>query len=134
MTPKLIGSHPWLVILCYPSDQAIPVWPSHQYFRQLMSGLGEGGLFDYWNEISGGRLSAAGPNVISSIVPYPGQSGWRHCNKCLSLAFWDGSRLPGKCAGGDRHNHEQSSLYALAHSTAVEIFKLIRRLTLIFIY
>jgi hypothetical protein len=62
MAPKLKGSHPWAVILCVASDEKIPSWPPISHFLDLVSS-GHGGLYDYWNQVSGGLLDIKGSGV-----------------------------------------------------------------------
>jgi hypothetical protein len=64
MITKLKGSHPWLVILCCPSDRSVPTLPAPEYFAGFISGVGTGGLFDYWSQLSGGRFDLAGSRVL----------------------------------------------------------------------
>src|SRR5687767_14850144 len=64
VTTKLKGSHPWLVILCRPSDATLPPWPERDYFVKFISEPGAGGLYDYWSAISGQRLSLGGSRVF----------------------------------------------------------------------
>lgn len=64
MTTKLKGSHPWLVIICCPSDRSVPSWPTPDYFRSFISEAGAGGLFDYWSQVSGQRLDLSGSRVL----------------------------------------------------------------------
>jgi hypothetical protein len=54
-----------------------------------------------------------GSDVAAGIFETLGQPGWRWCSKCESLAFWDGSRDPGACVAGGRHDHGGSSYYAV---------------------
>jgi hypothetical protein len=63
MAPKLKGSHPWAVILCVASDEKIPTWPPISYFQDLIRTPGRGGLYDYWNQASGGLLDFNGSYV-----------------------------------------------------------------------
>lgn len=62
---------------------------------------------------------AVGSDFILGVQPWQGQPGWRHCRRCESLAFWDGTREPGLCSAGGRHDHSASSYYAVAHDSAV---------------
>jgi hypothetical protein len=61
---------------------------------------------------------AQGADVVCSITATNGQPGWRWCNKCEGLAFWDDSRPPGPCPKGDRHDHSDSAYYSLPHDTS----------------
>jgi len=180
MTTKLKGSHPWVVILCCPSDRDVPSSPTPDYFTSFISEAGAGGAYDFWSQISGGRLDLAGSrvlgwyrltqtvaqlptgpdsrsaaaalaraaataagedlsgyrytfalivdfdnfgnqgqDVVSRISAWRGQVGWRWCKNCECLAYWDGSREPGRCAGGIRHDHSGSSLYSIEHDTTI---------------
>lgn len=67
------GSHPWLVILCVPSDRNIPAWPDLAYFKGLMS-PGSGGLADYWAQVSCGAIDLTGTRVL----------GWYKVTKTLA--------------------------------------------------
>ncbi len=62
---------------------------------------------------SGG--GAQGNDVVLGIRATNGQAGWRWCSQCDGLAFWDGSRQPGRCVAGGRHDHSGSSYYSLSH-------------------
>jgi hypothetical protein len=57
-------------------------------------------------------------NVAIGAWPAKGQSGWRWCSKCSVLAYWDGTRSPGKCAASGSHDHSESSIYSVAHDTS----------------
>jgi hypothetical protein len=61
----------------------------------------------------------SGNDIVLGMVDRPGQSNWRWCKKCQVLAFWDGSRKPGPCPAGERHEHLESSLYSLKHDTKI---------------
>jgi hypothetical protein len=64
VTTKLKGSHSWLIILCTPRGATTPPWPARDYFISFISERGAGGLYDYWSQISGQRLSLGGSRVL----------------------------------------------------------------------
>jgi len=64
MMPKLKGSHPWALILCYPSDQTAPAWPGISYFNDLINSPTANGLYAWWQQMSGGRLDLSGSAVL----------------------------------------------------------------------
>src|SRR5262249_25141189 len=167
MTTKIEGAHPWLVILCCPSDRTIPAQPDIANFAAFIAEAGTEGIHDYWWQISrqkldlrgsrvlgwytltqtlaqidamsrsaaaalartaaadagvditgyrytlavfvdSGHFGAQGEDVACGVRAIQGQPGWRWCKKCEGLAFWDGSRQPGTCAAGGRHDHSES--------------------------
>ncbi len=58
------GPTKWAVLLCKTADH--PEEPqSRQFFRNLFTedGAGQGGMFDYWRDMSRGRISLAGSQV-----------------------------------------------------------------------
>ena len=54
---------------------------------------------------------AEGNRVIGGSYQELGQRSWAWCSKCQSLAFWDQTRPPGRCAAGNTHNHLSSGHY-----------------------
>jgi hypothetical protein len=60
-----------------------------------------------------------GASVEVGVFASTGQPFWRNCRNCQMLAFWDGTRLAGACAGNDGpHDHTGSGVYApIANAT-----------------
>jgi hypothetical protein len=54
---------------------------------------------------------ATGNRVIVGSFQELGQREWAWCGKCGSLAFWDRTGNPGRCAAGGTHDHSGSSSY-----------------------
>jgi hypothetical protein len=54
-----------------------------------------------------------GSDVVLDIRATNGQAGWRRCAKCAGIAFWDGTRSPGFCLAGGRHDHNASRFYSI---------------------
>jgi hypothetical protein len=109
MTPKLKGSHPWALILCYPRDQTPPPSPGIDYFWSLINSPATNGLDAWWQQMSGGMLDLFGSTVL----------GWYRLSNTLS----DGSHDPGPCPAGDRHDHNGSDAYGPLsfHNDAVQL-------------
>jgi hypothetical protein len=59
------GSTPWAVILCKFRDHPEEPMP-RQFFRNFFTadGAGQGGMFDYWRDVSYGSIDLAGSNVF----------------------------------------------------------------------
>ena len=64
-----------------------------------------------------GRREPGCRDVAIGISATNGQPWCRWCSQCDGLAFWDGSREPGRCIAGNRHDHSGSSNYSLPHNT-----------------
>ena len=61
----------------------------------------------------GGSGNVGGDVTVGLVEPLR-QINWRWCRKCEGLAFWDGSRSPGRCPAGDgTHDHYGSSVYSV---------------------
>jgi hypothetical protein len=58
---------------------------------------------------SGGTHVAHGEYFLSGTATT--EPFWRWCSKCGAIAYWDGSRDPGPCPGGGRHDHSASVFY-----------------------
>jgi len=55
---------PWVVLKCKFADDPTPLGSTPQLDRLLTGfGAGDGGMFDYWRDMSGGRVSLAGSVV-----------------------------------------------------------------------
>ncbi len=67
------GDKPWAIILCRFTDQTEEPHSLAYYQRQMTAaGAGTNGLYDYWHDISYGRLSIAGSRVFGWFtVPMP---------------------------------------------------------------
>lgn len=63
MRSMLRGPAPWAVILCRFRDVGIPDIPRSRFF-EMVTEYGTGGLFDYWQDNSHGRISTTGSEVF----------------------------------------------------------------------
>jgi hypothetical protein len=61
---------------------------------------------------------------LTFVTPDP---FWRWCSKCESIAMWDGSRPPGPCPGGERHDHSNSRFY-IPPNFALDVTQLVAEL------
>jgi hypothetical protein len=59
-----------------------------------------------------GNIGNVGADVAYGFSKTVGQPCWHWCSKCQGFAFWDGSRQPGACPAGARHDHTGSSFYS----------------------
>ena len=57
---------------------------------------------------TGGKHVPTGEYFLTFVTP---DTFWKWCKNCESMAFWDGSRGPGLCPAGGRHDHSASRCY-----------------------
>jgi hypothetical protein len=51
--------------------------------------------------------------LTHDLAGAPGESGWKWCKKCYTLAYNAAGQGPGWCAAGDKHDHSESGTYVL---------------------
>ncbi len=92
---------PWAILLCRFSDQ--PQTPQQpQFFRDMFtaSGSGRGGLFDYWHDVSQGRIDLTGSVVVGwyneklTLADEQKKSRWDKTQDCVDTAKDNGYSVP----------------------------------------
>jgi hypothetical protein len=90
---------------------------AHARAAATASGADLSGYLHTVSFITGGDGGNTGTDIATNIYPTNGgQPWWRWCDKCEGIAYWDGSRGPGLCIAGGRHNHS-GGYYSLPHDT-----------------
>jgi M6 family metalloprotease-like protein len=88
------GNTPWAILRCQFSDQAAPPLPDSFYNNFFTaSGAGQGGLYDYWNQVSYGAISLQGTTVfpwvplgIPSTQDTAGVTRHQQIQRCIDAA------------------------------------------------
>src|SRR6266852_739538 len=65
------GATPWAVLRCQLSDQPLPPVPE-SFYQDFFTAAGaaKGGLYDYWGQVSMGRVTLAGTQIFQWVPLY----------------------------------------------------------------